>query len=485
MSQSYLFYDLETWGLDPRKTRIAQFAAIRTNAELEEIDAPVSLFVRPSDDFLPCPESALITGITPQQADAEGLLEADAIAQIHALMAEPETCTLGFNTLKFDDAFIRHALYRNFHDPYEREYREGNTRWDIFNVIRATHALRPEGIQWRPREDDPDATSFKLEHLAEDNDLRVGSAHEALSDVRATIGLARLVKDRQPKLWHYLGKLRDKRHVQGMIDLAGMTPLLHIAGRYPARQRNAAIVVPLSEHPVNRNQIIFLRMDVPADALLSDSADAVKTRYFSRREALPEGMSRPPFTDIRINESPTLLPLGDLRSADFERMNIDMTEVERNIAFARKHRNALAALARHVFAPEDGKEGNAGNDVDAALYDGFIPPADKSLFSRIRACTPEALGQEGFRFQDRRMPELFFRYRGRNWPALLNFDEQVQWQAHRRSRLLDGVQTPYTLAAHAEKVHALREIHADQPQKLAILDAMDAWRQAIGHSLGT
>lgn len=482
MSTSFLFYDLETWGLDPRTTRIAQFAAIRTDANLEEIDTPVSLFVRPADDFLPCPESALITGITPQRADSEGLVEAEAIDRIHALMAEPGTCTLGFNTLKFDDGFIRHGLYRNFHDPYEREYRDGNSRWDLFNVIRAVHALRPDGIRWRQREDDPAATSFRLEHLAEDNSLRQGSAHEALSDVRATVGLARLVRQHQPKLWDYLARLRDKRHVQGLIDLAGMTPLLHIAGQYPAAQRNAAIVVPVSEHPTNRNQMLFVRVDVDPGTLVGADADATKALFFARRDDLPANTVRPPFVDVRINESPTLIPLTDLRAEDFARLGLDMAAVETHIATARTHRNALATLARHVFTAAVDKQ---KNDVDAALYDGFLAPSDKALLRRIRACAPGALGHEGFSFQDPRMPELFFRYRARNWPQFLSFDEHARWQTHRKDRLLVGTQSRYTLETHAEKVAQLRALHADNPHALDILDAMDAWRHDLGQSLGT
>lgn len=481
MSSSFLFYDLETWGLDPRKTRIAQFAAIRTNADLEEIDEPVSLFVRPSDDFLPCPESALITGITPQHADAEGVSEAEAIDRINALMSEPATCSLGFNTLKFDDAFIRHGLYRNFHDPYEREYRDGNSRWDIFNVVRAVHALRPDGIIWRPRSDDARATSFRLEHLAEDNGLREGNAHEALSDVRATVGLARLIRAQQPKLWDYLARLRDKRHVQSLIDLSGMSPLLHIAGQYPAEQHNAAIVVPIAEHPSNRNQMIFLRVDIDPSALVDADPAQTKAHYFARRDALPDNVTRPGFSDVRINESPTLIPLSALREADFLRMGIDRNAMDANLDIARKNRNALSTLARQIFEPSGER---TKNDVDAALFDGFIAPADKPVFRRIRACSPEAMAHEGFQFQDSRMPELFFRYRARNWPETLSFDEQACWQGHRRSRLLDGVQTMYTLESHAEKVETLRAMNATDPAKLGILEAMDAWRLALGNSLG-
>src|SRR5690606_19285189 len=148
MSASFLFYDLETFGADTRRSRIAQFAAIRTNEALEEIEAPVDFMARPADDLLPSAGAALVTGITPQRAMREGSAEFEAFARIVEEMSRPGTCTLGYNSLRFDDEFVRNGLFRNFHDPYEREWRNGNSRWDLLDVLRLAHALRPDGIQW-------------------------------------------------------------------------------------------------------------------------------------------------------------------------------------------------------------------------------------------------------------------------------------------------------------------------------------------------
>ena len=207
MPASFLFYDLETFGADPRGSRVAQFAAIRTDTDLNQVDDPISIFVRPADDLLPSPTATLITGITPQHALSEGMAEAHAFALICEEMSRPETCSLGYNSLRFDDEFVRHGLFRNFFDVYEREWRGGNSRWDLLDVLRFAHALRPEGLAWPTREDG--ATSFRLEHLAEANGVREGDAHEALSDVRALIGLARKLKAAQPRLWDYALRLRD------------------------------------------------------------------------------------------------------------------------------------------------------------------------------------------------------------------------------------------------------------------------------------
>ena len=205
MASTFLWYDLETFGRDPRRTRIAQFAAIRTDETLEPIGEPISLFCQPADDLLPSPEATMITGITPQQAQRDGLREAEFFARLNEELSVPGTCAVGYNSIRFDDEFIRFGLYRNFHDAYEREWKDGNSRWDLLDVMRLMRALRPEGLEWPLREDG--APSFKLDDLAGANGTREGSAHEALSDVRALLGLARRMRAAQCRAAGYLPEI--------------------------------------------------------------------------------------------------------------------------------------------------------------------------------------------------------------------------------------------------------------------------------------
>ena len=283
MAGSFLFYDLETFGADPRRSRIAQFAAVRTTPALDVMEEPLSFFVQPADDLLPSPIATLITGITPQRALHEGVNEAEAFARIADEMGRPETCTLGYNSLRFDDEFVRHGLFRNFHEPYEREWRGGNSRWDLLDVMRLMHALRPDGIVWPRREDG--ATSFRLEHLALANRVRDGDAHEALSDVFATIGLARLMRQAQPRLWDYALQLRDKRYAARLLDTTAMLPVLHVSQRYPASRLCAAPVLPLARHPQVESQVIVFDLgedpqpllDLPAEAIGASAVLAVRS----------------------------------------------------------------------------------------------------------------------------------------------------------------------------------------------------------------
>lgn len=472
MPASFLFYDLETFGRDWRRTRIAQFAAVRTDAGLNRVDEPVSFFVRPADDLLPSPVATLITGIAPQHALREGINEAEAFARINELMAQPGTCVLGWNTLRFDDEFVRHGLFRNFHDAYEREWRGGNSRWDLLDVARLFHALRPGGVAW-PQRDDGKGTSFRLEHLASANGVREGDAHEALSDVFATLGIARKLRAAQPRLWEYALQLRDKRFVAQLLDATAMQPLLHVSQRYPASRFCAAPVLPLARHPHIDSRTIVFDLEGDADALLELDADAIADRLYTPAADLPEGVQRIGLKEVHANKCPALVAWQHLREDDFARLRIDRAAVEASAARLRPHAAMLAEKIRQVFAVQ---REYATPDVDASLYDGFVGDGDKRRFAEMRGTPPELLGQRDFGFRDPRLPELLFRYRARNWPDTLTQAERARWDDYRRRRLgSDAGLSEDTFESYFAAIAALRPAHAGDGGKLALLDQLEAW----------
>ncbi len=479
MTDSFLFYDLETFGQDPRRTRIAQFAGIRTDADLNIIDEPVSFYVKPADDILPSPIATLITGITPQHALQAGISEAEAFSRINDLMARPGTCTLGYNTLRFDDEFVRHGLFRNFYDPYEREWRNGNSRWDLLDMMRLLHALRPDGVVWPQREDG--ATSFKLEHLASANQVRQGDAHEALSDVHATIGLARLFKQAQPRLWEYALKLRDKRFVGGLLDVDAMQPVLHISMRYPAQRLCAAPVLPLARHPFINNRVIVLDLDGDIAPLLELPPETIAARLYTRAADMAEGEQRVPLKEVHLNKVPALVAWNHLRPADHARLGLDVAAIEAKAAQLRALGPALAEKVRQVFG---GERALGPSDVDASLYDGFLADGDKALMARIRTSPPAELASFAERLRDPRMPELLFRYRARNHPDSLDATERTRWNHYRRQRLLgDTALGEQTLPQYRAQLEALTTEHATDPGKLALLQQLRDWGTHLEQSL--
>jgi exodeoxyribonuclease-1 len=480
MAESFFFYDLETFGQDPRRTRIAQFAGQRTDAALNPVEDPVTFYVQPADDLLPSPIATLITGITPQQALAEGVPECEAMARISEEMARPQTCTLGWNTLRFDDEFVRHGLFRNFFDPYEREWRGGNCRWDLLDVARLFHALRPEGVHW-PQREDGKGTSFKLEHLALANDVRVGEAHEAMSDVRATLGIARAMRNAQPRLWDYALQLRNKRFAAGLLDTVAMTPVLHVSQRYPANRLCAAPVLPLARHPRIDSRVIVMDLEGDVDALLDLDAQDIADRLYTPSADLPEGVRRVALKEVHTNRCPALVPWQYLREADLQRLQIDQAAVTAHAQRLRPHAAQIAEKVRQVYASERAMQ---RPDVDASLYDGFVGDGDKRRLSEVRATPPAALGERAFGFSDPRLEELLFRYRARNWPDSLTQPERERWDHYRRLRLgEDPALSEYGFESYASEIAVLRAANAGDGNKQALLDRLEDWGRQLRAAL--
>ena len=477
--QTFLWHDYETFGADPRRDRPAQFGAIRTTMELEVVGDPVSVFCRPARDVLPDPSACLVTGITPQQADAEGVIEAEFAARVHEALAEPGTCGVGYNTLRFDDEFTRNLLYRNFYDPYAREWENNNSRWDIIDLARMCYALRPYGVEWPRREDG--SPTFRLQDLARANHVIQHRAHDALSDVEATLGLARVLRARQPKLWDWHFAMRRKQRVFELIDVAGMTPLLHVSSRYPSSRGCLAMVVPIAWHPSRQNSVIAFDLDSDPAPLLELDADAIADRVFTPRADLPEGIERIPLKLVHTNRSPALAPLSVLKATDTGRIGLD---VDRNLRHLELLRAAggLAEKVRQVFAREKPRDTAPGTtqDADLALYDGLMSDDDRPLLRSVRQTPPDQLGSRPFAFRDGRCTELLFRYRARNWPQTLSPEEAQRWETERRRRLETATpSTPRTLEEFFADIATLRAEDGATPAELGLLDRLEQWGRTI------
>ena len=467
MTSSIFWYDYETTGINPRNDRALQMAGIRTDADLNEIAAPVNLYCQPSDDILPHPAACVITGITPARLAESGLCEADFMTRVHAELAAPGTCGAGYNTLRFDDEVTRYSLYRNFFDPYGREWQGGNSRWDLIDVVRAAYALRPEGIVW-PQEDG--RVTLKLERLTAANGIDHGQAHDALSDVRATIALARLVRDKQPKLYNYLFALRSKHKVQDHIRL--MQPLVHISGRFSAARNYLGVVLPLAWHPNNRNALIVCDLHLDHSPLLEHDVDELKRRLYMRREALLEGEFPVPLKLLHINKCPVVAPLGVLRNEDQERLQLDMASYQQRALQLSESREIWQDKLRALYAKE---EFPGSEDPEQQLYDGFIGERDRRLCEQVREAQPEQLANESWPFDDPRLPELLFRYRARNFPETLNDVEQKRWHRFCQARLQDPeFGAPNTIAGFSKALAEL-SLNATSQQ----LEVLRQWQDYV------
>ena len=475
---SFLWHDYETTGADSRRDRPSQFAAIRTTMDFEPIGEPVDIFCRPASDCLPHPDAVLITGITPQQMQRDGLIESEFAARVNDEFSHPGTCGVGYNSLRFDDEFTRHLLYRNFHDPYQREWKDGNSRWDLIDLARMCYALRPEGIEWPLREDG--SASFRLEHLALANHLDQERAHDALSDVHALIALARLIRVRQPRLFDFHFALRRKQRVFELIDVARMTPLVHVSSRYPAARGCLALIAPLATHPTLPNAVIVVDLDTDPTDLIDLDAEDIADRVFVSKADLPDDVARIPLKAIHANRSPAIAPLTTLKGVDHERLGLDMERCLANLERLRAA-DGLAEKVRSVFGNRSPLESTT--DPELSLYAGFLPDGDRRLLQAVRARPPEQLAQREWRFSDPRYAELLFRYRARNWPDTLSDNERIRWEAHRHKRLTTP--TPLTTLTLDEYFSLLNErrINPADSTKLELIDQMEAWGREVQATL--
>ncbi|SFN61865.1 Exodeoxyribonuclease I subunit C [Formivibrio citricus] len=474
---TFFWHDYETFGIDPRRDRPAQFAGIRTDAELNEIGEPLMCYCQPAPDYLPDPQSCLITGITPQLCQERGLPENEFAAAIEKELAAPGTIGVGYNTIRFDDEFTRHLFWRNLIDPYAREWQNDCGRWDLLDVVRCAYALRPEGIVW-PTNDDG-KPSFRLEHLTAANGLVHEAAHDALSDVRATIALARLIRQNNPKLFDFCLKLRKKDAVQAEIGLPQRKPFLHISGMFAPERGCLAVVWPLACHPTNKNEIIVWDLAHDPAELFALDAATVRQRLFTRSDELPEGMTRLPVKSIHINKSPIVI--GNLKTLSpqmAEKWGVDMATVERHAATAAQAPEQ-GGLWAEVFQRPAGNDGTP--DVDGDLYGGFIGNNDRRTLNRLRGLNPEQLAAARPSFDDARLDELLFRFRARNFPLTLSEEEAARWQQHCTERLHEGKNSARDLASYFENIDALSETADERGEE--ILGALYDYAENIAPEL--
>lgn len=469
---SFLWHDYETFGATPLIDRPAQFAAIRTNANLEPIGQPLNWYCQPPTDVLPHPIASLITGITPQDALAKGSTEAEFARLIHAEMMEPNTCVAGYNSIRFDDEVSRNLFYRNFYDPYEREYKNNNSRWDLIDLIRMCYALRPEGIEWPLREDG--MPSFKLEHLSSANKILHEGAHEALSDVLATIGLARLVKTRQPRLFDWALDMRNQQTVIKLLDPINPQAILHTSSRIPASRGCTTMVLPVSIFPDRPKSVVVYDLMFDPESLIQSSADEVADLVFTSSADLPEGVERIPLKAIHCNHVPMVAPVSTLKGVDCERIELD---VERCMLNAKKLMAALPDLRNKIMDVFRPHPGNDIRDPDHMIYSGgFFSRDDRNLMNKITASSAGQLGQLNWNFNDPRLAEMLFRYRARNFPQLLSAEENQQWQNDRLRRLNSPSDSrQLNFESFAAEISQAREAYSADTRAQKILDRLEAW----------
>ncbi len=473
MAASFFFYDVETSGLSPRSSRIMQFAGQRTSLDLQPIGEPINLLIKLSADVLPDPEAILVTGITPQSTLSDGLTEADFLKQFYEQAVQPDTVFVGFNSIRFDDEFMRFLHYRNFYDAYKWQSQEGNSRWDLLDVVRMTRALRPEGIAWPV--DKSGISSNRLTLLTSINKLDHEGAHDALSDVNATIALAKLIRNKQPKLFEFLLKLRSKQEVARLV--LNSQPFIYSAGVYPSEYEKTAVVSAITGQSPKQTILVYdLRFDPKQFSGISSSE--LKKRWFKKRE--DESWEPFPVSSLQINKCPAVAPLSVLDKSSQQRLKLDMKIIEKHYQVLMHEKDLINNILKVQTELDKQKqlEWTSGEQyVDEQLYDGFFDDHDKKLMDLIRNASPDSISNYQTELRDPRLKAMLPLYKARNYLNSLNSEERTVWEAFIAKRLFSG-QENSRLAKYMQRIAELAASPTNKKQSY-ILEELRLYGESL------
>lgn len=447
MEQNFFFYDLETSGLNPRSDRIMQFAGWRTDMDLNPIGDPVNLLVKMSEDTLPSPGAVMVTKITPQSTLQDGFTEAEFCKFITDEIFTPGTIAIGYNSVRFDDEFMRNIFWRCFYDPYEWQWKDGRSKWDLLDVVRMTRALRPEGINW-PFTEDGKATN-RLELITKENNISHEHAHDALSDVEALISVTRLIKEKQPQLYNWLFKMRDKKAVQQLVNLEKPTPFVYSSGRYSGEFNKTTVAYPIA--PAKNSNVLVFDLRNNLDELLSQD----EPKFF------------PVVKEMKYNHCPAVAPLGVLEQGDgWQKIGLNKSQIEKNLKSLLAHPEFIEQMRTEN---EEREEFPPAVDPESALYDGFLDNTDKTRCAAVRRATLNDLADFHPDFHDPRLPDLLLHYKARNFERALTESERAKWEEYRMGRIK---------AAQNQYIKEIQQFAAEGKDPF-ILEELQLWYQSI------
>ncbi len=447
MEQTFFFYDLETSGLDPRADRIMQFAGQRTNMQLEPVGDPVNILVKMSEDTLPSPYAIMVTKITPQSTLTDGFTEAEFCRYVMDEIFTPGTIAIGYNSIRFDDEFMRHIFWRCFYDPYEWQWKDGRSKWDMLDAVRMTRALRPEGIEW-PVTDEGKATN-RLELITKLNSIEHKHAHDALSDVEALIDVTRLIKEKQPQLYDYLFKMREKRAVQQMINLDKPQPFVYSCGQYSSAHNKTSVAFPIA--PAKNGNVLVFDLRQNLDELLAQE----EPKFY------------PTVKELKYNHCPAVAPLGVLEQGDgWQKIGLTKEQIEKNKTALLAHSDFIEKMRSEN---EERPEFPPAVDSESALYDGFLDPSDKTRCDAVRVAKLNDLADFHPDFHDPRLPDLLLHYKARNFERSLTESEHQKWEEYRLARIK---------AKQNEYIKAIQQLAAEGKDSY-VLEELQLWYQSL------
>ena len=438
--KTFFFYDLETSGFSPQNDRIMQFAGQRTDENLNRIGEPINILVKLNDDILPSPSALMVTKISPQKTVEEGYTEAEFAKMLVEEYFTPDTVIVGYNNVRFDDVHIQHLLWRNFYPPYDWQWKDGRSRWDLLDVVRMIRALRPEGINWPFIINEETGEKFaanKLELLTKENGILHKNAHDAMSDVDGLIDVARLLKEKQPQIFDYLFKIRSKNEVQKLVNLENPKPFVYTSGRFKVEFEKTTVTFPIA--PAKNQNVIVWDLRFSPEKFIDWSEDQILENITADFETRSSDDFEPIAAKIlQYNKCPAVAPMGVLTEENQQRLKIDLAEIQKNLDILRKNphfaENLRSAFERRseVFQDKSSAEKPA---PEARLFEGFVSKSDDIKIEAVRNSADRELADFHPDFADERLTDLLLHYKARSFPKSLSSQEKELWEEYRVKNL--------------------------------------------------
>ncbi len=438
--KTFFFYDLETSGFSPQNDRIMQFAGQRTDENLNRIGEPINILVKLNDDILPSPSALMVTKISPQKTVEEGYTEAEFAKMLVEEYFTPDTVIVGYNNVRFDDVHIQHLFWRNFYPPYDWQWKDGRSRWDLLDVVRMIRALRPEGINWPFIINEETGEKFaanKLELLTKENGILHENAHDAMSDVDGLIDVARLLKEKQPQIFDYLFKIRSKNEVQKLVNLENPKPFVYTSGRFKVEFEKTTVAFPIA--PAKNQNVIVWDLRFSPEKFIDWSEDQILENITADFETRSSDDFEPIAAKIlQYNKCPAVAPMGVLTEENQQRLKIDLAEIQKNLDILRKNphfaENLRSAFERRseVFQDKSSAEKPA---PEARLFEGFVSRSDDIKIEAVRNSTDRELADFHPDFTDERLTDLLLHYKARSFPKSLSSQEKELWEEYRVENL--------------------------------------------------
>ena len=423
---AFVFYDTETTGLETAFDQILQFGAIRTDDDLNEVER-INVRCRLLPHVVPSPGALLATGIRPATlVDPSLPSHYEAIQQIRAKLLEwSPAIIIGYNSLDFDENFLRQALFQTLHPTYLTNT-NGNVRGDVMRMVMATAIYAPNAISVPINDRGRDI--FKLDQLAPANGFAHDHAHDAIADVEATIHMARLVRDRAPEIWDTMMGATRKQDVSELIM---SEPMFAHTAVYHASPYTY-LVTCCGQNPQDNGQLAVFDLAFDPEPYLDNSVEELV--------GVLEGSPKP-IRSIRANAQPILMSSEHLPDSA-KAAGVDGAERQRRVEVIQgnpgfRERVGEALAARYADEPPS-------PHVEKRIYDGFPSSSDQALLQQIHEMPWEDRAAVVDQLEDDRLKEFGTRLIYFDQPEALPEAKRAELDDWRARRVLgEGEDVPW------------------------------------------